>query len=97
MESDKIPVHEISEILEVTATRIPKLINGLIGTLYSAEAGRNMGQAVGNLYTELVNAGLPKEVAVEMAKEYMLSIKQILRQSTESAVPKSDKEDTREE
>jgi hypothetical protein len=46
-------------------------------TLYSAEAGKKMGQAVGSLYKELVDSGIPQEEALQMAKDYMLSLKDI--------------------
>ena len=54
-----------------------KLISGIVSSLYSAEAGKNMGQAVGSLYKELLESGLPEDVAIEMAKNYMLSLKDI--------------------
>lgn len=81
--SNEIPVKEIGELLTEVSEKVPKLINGLIGSLYSAEAGRNLGQAVGNLYSELIAAGLPEEEARQMAKDYMLSIKSILSNVTE--------------
>jgi hypothetical protein len=72
-----IPVKEIGELLDEVTGKVPKLINGLLTTLYSAEAGKNMGQAVGNLYKEMIESGIPKEDALQMAKDYMLSLKDI--------------------
>jgi len=71
----EIPVKEISEILDVVSTKVPKLISDLMKTLYSEETGRQMGKAVGALYKEIVDAGLPKEDALEMAKDYMNTLK----------------------
>ena len=68
---------EIGEILDAVSDKVPKLISGIVSSLYSAEAGKNMGQAVGSLYKELLESGLPEEVAIEMAKGYMLSLKDI--------------------
>lgn len=68
---------EIGEILDAVSDKVPKLISGIVSTLYSAEAGKNMGQAVGSLYKELLDSGLPQDVAIEMAKNYMLSLKDI--------------------
>lgn len=68
---------EIGEILDAVSDKVPKLISGIVSTLYSAEAGKNMGQAVGSLYRELLESGLPEDVAIEMAKNYMLSLKDI--------------------
>lgn len=72
-----IPVKEISELLDEVSGKLPKLINGLMDTMFSAEAGKKMGQAVGNLYKELVESGIPQEDALKMAKDYMLSLKDI--------------------
>lgn len=68
---------EIGEILDAVSDKVPKLISGIVSSLYSAEAGKNMGQAVGSLYKELLESGLPEDVAIEMAKNYMLSLKDI--------------------
>lgn len=68
---------EIGEILDAVSDKVPKLISGIVSSLYSAEAGKNMGQAVGGLYKELLESGLPEDVAIEMAKNYMLSLKDI--------------------
>lgn len=70
-------VKELAEILDTITDKIPQLINGVINTLYSAEAGKNIGQAVGSLYKELVESGIPEEAALDMAKSYMLSMKDI--------------------
>jgi len=75
MAEHDIPVKEIGELLDEVSTKVPKLINSLLSTLYSAEAGKNMGQAVGNLYKELIAAGLPQEVAIEMSKDYIQTLK----------------------
>lgn len=70
-------VKNLSEILDTVTDKIPLLINGIVSTLYSAEAGKNMGQAVGSLYKELLEAGIPEDAALEMAKSYMISMKDI--------------------
>ena len=72
-----IPVKEIGQLLDEVSGKVPKLISGIIDTIYSAEAGKKMGQSIGNLYKELIESGIPEEEAVKMAKDYMLSIKDI--------------------
>jgi len=69
--------HEVAEILEVVGDKVPKLIREVMGSLYSKEAGLNMGQAVGAYYKELLAAGLPQEAAVDMAKEFSFSLKNL--------------------
>ncbi|MCL2774456.1 MAG: hypothetical protein FWD71_14080 [Oscillospiraceae bacterium] len=71
-------IQEVSEILDTVSTKIPKLITGLIDTLYSPEAGKKMGQSVGAMYKELVDSGIPAEDALAMAKEYMISMKSVM-------------------
>jgi hypothetical protein len=70
-------VEKVAEILEVVGDKVPKLIRDVMGSLYSKEAGLNMGQAVGAYYKELLAAGLPQEAAVDMAKEFSFSLKNL--------------------
>lgn len=75
--SSEIPTKEIGELLDQVSTKIPKLINGIMDSMYSAEAGKKMGQAVGSFYKELLEAGIPQDEALKMAKDYVLSLKDI--------------------
>jgi hypothetical protein len=70
-------MNEIGEMLDTVSSKIPGLIKGVIGTLYSADAGSNMGKAVGSFYKELVEAGIPADEAIKMARDYMLSLKDV--------------------
>ena len=74
-----IPGKEIYEVLNWVSTKIPNLIKGIIDSLYSAEVGKGMGQAVGNMYKEMVEAGIPNEDALQMARDYMISLKDMLK------------------
>ena len=73
--SNDIPVQEIGELLDEITGKIPKLISGLMDTFYSADAGKKIGQSVGSFYTELVASGIPQDEAIKMAKDYMLTLK----------------------
>ena len=75
-------VKQLGELLDEVSVKVPKLINGLLDTVYSAEAGAKMGRAVGGLYKELVASGIPSEDALAMAKDYMLSLKNIMSNVT---------------
>jgi len=70
-------IKELGEMLDALSDKAPKIITKLLETLYSAEAGKRMGQAVGSLYKELLDSGIPQEEALQMAKDYMLSLKDI--------------------
>ena len=69
---------EVNELLDVVATKIPDMITKILRSVYSEDAGRSMGRAVGGLYTELLAAGIPKDVAVKMASDYMISLKDLM-------------------
>jgi len=62
---------EVSEILGVVSEKVPALIKGLISSVFSEEAGRNMGKAAAAFYKELKEGGIPDEVALKMTREYM--------------------------
>lgn len=61
------------------STEIPKLIDGIRKAAYSEEAGREMGRAVAAFYSSLVEAGIPGDQALAMAKEYLASQHSIMK------------------
>ncbi|MCI8387422.1 MAG: hypothetical protein HFE63_03015 [Clostridiales bacterium] len=66
---------EVSEMLDAVSAKVPNLIRELMSSLYSPEAGANMGKAVGAFYKELISAGMPEDIAIKMAQDYMSTIK----------------------
>ncbi len=73
---EKVPKHtsdieELKEVLGTVSEMVPSLIRGIVGSIFSAEAGRNMGAAAANFYKELKAAGMPEEVAVRMTEDYV--------------------------
>lgn len=71
-------MQELSNVLNVITDKVPALIKSIIETLYSPEAGVNLGRSVGALYRELITSGVPEADALEMAKDYMLSLRNIM-------------------
>jgi len=69
---------QVSELLDAVSSKVPDIISNILKTVYSAEAGRHVGQAVGGLYQELLEAGIPQEMALKMAGDYMISFKDLL-------------------
>lgn len=67
----KIEAEEIKELLEIVSKELPALIKGIVATVFSEEAGRNMGKAVVAYYQELKNGGIPENVALKMTEDYM--------------------------
>jgi hypothetical protein len=61
----------IKEILNVVSSEVPALIKSILNSVFSEEAGRNMGKAAAAYYKELKNGGMPEQVAVKMTEDYM--------------------------
>ncbi|MBN1858055.1 hypothetical protein JW848_02480 [Candidatus Bipolaricaulota bacterium] len=68
---------ELRDVLETVSTMLPNLLGGLRDVLYSKSAAENMGDAVGTFYKKLVDSGMSKEVALEMAQGYMLNLREV--------------------
>jgi uncharacterized protein YidB (DUF937 family) len=62
---------EIKQILGVVSTEVPGLIKSIISSVFSEEAGRNMGKAAAAFYKELKESGMPDTVAVKMTEDYI--------------------------
>lgn len=67
----QIPTKEIGELLEIVSARVPALLKELLATLYSEEAGTNLGKSIGIFYKQLLDAGIPADEALKMTKDYM--------------------------
>jgi hypothetical protein len=67
----KMEAENIKEILGVVSSEIPSMIKSILSSVFSEEAGRNMGKAAAAYYKELKDGGLPEPVAVKMTEEYM--------------------------
>jgi len=72
-------VQDLREVLSVVSERIPGLLKGLRDVVYSKEAAENMADAVGTFYKKLVEAGIPKEEALEMARGYMINLREVFK------------------
>ncbi|MBN1245228.1 hypothetical protein JXA31_06505 [Candidatus Bathyarchaeota archaeon] len=68
---EEVDPENIKEILSVVSTEIPAMIKSILSSVFSEEAGRNMGKAAAAYYKELTAGGLPEPVAVKMTEEYM--------------------------
>ena len=68
---EKKEAEEVKEILGVVSKEIPALIKGIIGSVFSEEAGKDMGRAAAAFYKELKEGGMPEEIAVRMTENYV--------------------------
>lgn len=71
-------VKELSEVLEVVSEKVPGIISGLFNAIYSPKAGAEAGKSVGNFYTNLLESGIPEDVALKLTERYMFSIKDVM-------------------
>jgi hypothetical protein len=58
---------------------VPNLLRELRGVLYSKDAAESMADAVGTFYRKLVEAGIPREDAMEMTRGYMINLRDLVR------------------
>jgi hypothetical protein len=72
---DEMPDPEkIGELISVVRKEIPGLLQDIVNILYSEQSARNMGKAVGIYYKALQDSGIPKELALEMTRGYVLDL-----------------------
>ncbi len=64
-------VEELKLVLNTVSTEIPALIKNILSSVFSEEAGRNMGKAAAAFYKELKDSGMPNDVALKMTEDYM--------------------------
>jgi hypothetical protein len=69
--SEKHEPEELKEVLSVVSAEVPGMIKSILASVFSEEAGKNMGKAAAAYYKELKNGGLPETVAVKMTEDYM--------------------------
>ncbi len=72
---------EIVEILDAVSDKIPGMVKGLFNAIYSAEAGAEAGKSVGNFYTNLLESGIPEDLALRLTERYMFSIRDVVEVS----------------
>jgi hypothetical protein len=67
----------IKEILNAVSSEIPPMIKNILASVFSEEAGRNMGKAAAAYYKEMKQGGLPEQVAVKLTEDYMRTFSSI--------------------
>jgi hypothetical protein len=71
-------VEDLRELFSVLSEQVPGLLRGLRDLVYSKEAAENMADAVSAFYRKLVDAGIPKDEAMDMARGYVFNLKELL-------------------
>lgn len=71
-------VEDLRDLFSVITSEVPGLLRGLRDIVYSKEAAENMADAVATFYKKLVEAGIPKDEALDMARGYVLNLRELL-------------------
>jgi hypothetical protein len=72
-------VEDVREVLSAVSEMVPNLLRELRGVLYSKDAAESMADAVSTFYRKLVEAGIPREDAMEMTRGYMINLRDLVR------------------
>jgi hypothetical protein len=72
-------VEDLRELLGAVSEMVPSLLRELRGVLYSKDAAESMADAVSTFYRKLVEAGIPREDAMEMTRGYMINLRDLVR------------------
>lgn len=75
-------IEQVNELFDILDDRLPSILQTLKEVLYSEEAGRQLGKAVGAFYNELLASGIEQAAALEMTRDYMGGMKQTLKNTT---------------
>ncbi len=72
-ENDEDDVKELKEVMETLRDTVPAIIKGIVDALYSSQTAEDFGKQVANFYKSMIEAGMSKEQAFELTKEFMES------------------------
>jgi hypothetical protein len=70
---------EISGVFDVMTERLPRLISTLKDTLFSEQAGKEIGKAVGAFYKELLASGMDPDEIAALTRSYMSTLENVVR------------------
>jgi hypothetical protein len=74
-DNEKMPDPEqLRQIFVVLSDAVPELLEKITKVLYGAQEGEKFGLSVAAFYKALIAAGMTKEQAFELTKEYMGNI-----------------------
>lgn len=72
---DEMPDPEqLRQIFQVIGESVPELLDKITKILYSAAEGERFGQSVAAFYKSLVAAGMSKDQAFTLTREYMSNV-----------------------
>lgn len=79
-------VEEMKEVFSVLRSEVPGLLSELIGSLreimdltYNPDRARERARAIASFYKELVDQGIPEELALKLTKEHFINPMSMLK------------------
>jgi len=75
MTNDDMPdAEQLRDIFGVLTESVPKLLDSVTKVLYGSQEGTKFGESVAAFYKALMEAGMSKDQAFELTKEYMSNL-----------------------
>ncbi|MFW6176099.1 MAG: hypothetical protein ACOC40_00220 [Thermoplasmatota archaeon] len=69
--NEKEDIDHLKDLMETLNDTIPELISGVMEAVYNAENSENLAKNTTKFYKELTNAGMEKEQAYKLTREYL--------------------------
>ncbi len=75
MSNDEMPDSEqLKEIFDVLEQKVPGLLEKLASVLYGTKESEQYGKAIATFYKTLIDAGMSKEQAFQLTRDYMSNL-----------------------
>ncbi len=71
--SDIDDIKELKSVMETLNETVPSLISGIIEAVYNVENSENLAKNTAKFYKELVDAGMDKDQAYQLTRDFMKS------------------------
>ncbi len=71
--SDMEDIKELKGVMETLNETVPSLISGIIEAVYNVENSENLAKNTAKFYKELVDAGMDKDQAYQLTRDFMKS------------------------
>jgi uncharacterized protein YqfA (UPF0365 family) len=69
--NDEGDMEKLKEVMAVMSTEIPKLLESISKTMFSAENAAKLGEQTAEFYKKLKDAGMTDEQAFKLTQEFM--------------------------
>ena len=69
--TDENDMEKLKEVMAVMSTEIPKLLESISKTMFSAENAAKLGEQTAEFYKKLKDAGMTDEQAFKLTEEFM--------------------------